>query len=196
MKRKRNDPLYVKIGDWVRINNPQMFVRCGYPLSFEDVLQDIIKNHLNEIKDFIEKTVLSSKNYNPNRKEELRKSSIRKIANTLAYEKLRAEKFGGNKRTIHVKVDESMRDKIYQVKSTRCVMTGNYIPCSGWNYNGCDEYEHPYLGDQKCHRILTLGDAPYGKDGLRLEGEFYLRDYKENAIEDCHVTKVNLKEIE
>jgi len=43
----------IKIGDYVRIDNPEMFVRCGYPLSIEDMRKEIVDNRFVDIEKFI-----------------------------------------------------------------------------------------------------------------------------------------------
>jgi len=41
-KRKRKlDPKIIRVDDYVRIDNPEMFVRCGYPLSLNDMCKEV-----------------------------------------------------------------------------------------------------------------------------------------------------------
>ena len=38
---KKLDPKIIRVGDMVRIDNPEMFIRCGYPMSLEDACKEV-----------------------------------------------------------------------------------------------------------------------------------------------------------
>jgi len=188
----------IKIGDYVRIDNPEMFVRCGYPLSIEDMRKEIVDNRFVDIENFIISIVhgedrLNDFNFtNPyfDKNSYLNNSesaTTRTIINALAYELLRHRNFGGSERSIHTKAVEDNKGKIFQVTGTKMCVTGNYIHGSKCydNWNGGYEYEPPYLENQKSHRILSVYVStgkiePYG-----------LTQGSESMIEERHVTKID-----
>jgi hypothetical protein len=183
----------IKIGDYVRIDNPEMFVRCGYPLSIEDVGKEIKDNHFIDIEKFIISIIHGEdkvKNFNLtdvlNKDAYLNKSkSSQAIINILSYEMLKHRNFGGRERSIHTQTVEENKGKICQVTGAKMCVTGNYVSGSGSRdyWSGEYEYEPPYLENQKSHRILSVyipidKVVPYG----------FSYDHR---IEECHVTKVD-----
>jgi len=48
--RKKYGKDYPRINDRVRIDNPLFFVRCGYPLTLDEVKNQIKKDYCLEIK--------------------------------------------------------------------------------------------------------------------------------------------------
>jgi len=187
----------IKIGDYVRIDNPEMFVRCGYPLSLEDVRKEIKDKHFIDIEKFIISIVHGKEKVEDfnltnilfDKDAYLNKAkSSQAIINILAYEILRQRNFGGRERKIHTKTVEENRGKIFQVTGTKMCVTGNYVAGSGSQnyYSGEYDYEPPYLENQKSHRILLVyipnRIIPYGFTD-------------DNTIEECHVTKVERNEL-
>ncbi len=184
----KKDSLCPKINDFVRIDNPEMFVRCGYPIGIQDVRELIRKNNMSDITDLINKVIGQNDcDILPRllRSDGVRETSIRKIIDVLAYEKLRNDGFGGRERTIHTLYDENQKGKIYQVIGTKRCVTGTYVPPSGGYeyYSGEYEYEPAYLMNDKSHRILILS--------IEQPNPTYFADLREiYSIEDCHVSKV------
>ena len=37
----KKDPKIIRVGDKVRIVNPEMFVRCGYPMTKQDAREEV-----------------------------------------------------------------------------------------------------------------------------------------------------------
>jgi hypothetical protein len=189
------DKSRIKIGDYVRIDNPEMFVRCGYPLSIQDMRKEIKDNHFIDIEKFIISIVHGEdkvKDFNltnvvSHKDTYLNKSKTSQaIIDLLAYEMLRHRNFGGRERSIHTKIVEENRGKIVQVNGTKMCVTGNYVAGSGSMdyWSGEYDYEPPYLENQKSHRILSVYIP---MDKIIPYGEFV----EETMIEECHVTKVS-----
>ena len=183
-------------GDWVRIDNPEMFVRCGYPLSIAVVREQVQKEYGQEIEDFIDR-VAFGKHANDNllvpyhtvfKQGDRLSRSTRQIIDALAYERIKVQEFGGKERKIYTEYAEAMKGKIFKIIGAKTCMTGHYVAPSG-GYDGwtgeCDYYPG-YLDGQKCHRILHLDDEAYGEPCIH-----FLRDYSVGyRIEDIHVTKI------
>lgn len=48
MAMKKN-PNIIRVNDNIVVNNPEFFVRCGYPLSLDMVQEEILTNNINDI---------------------------------------------------------------------------------------------------------------------------------------------------
>jgi len=195
----RKSKLYPRKGDWVHIDHPEMFVRCGYPLCLKDVKDQIAKAHTQDIIDFIERISSRAEEKGTGKFASIRKQpniykkSVRDVIKVLAFEKIKAENFGGKERSIHTKFDGSMKGKVYQVKETKRVVTGSYVPGHTYHdyYSEYDEYEPPYLDGQKHHRILILGESYSGHVSMVKACWSMFDDFDDRPmIEDCHVTKI------
>jgi hypothetical protein len=180
----------IRINDKVIIKNPEIFIRCGYPMSFNDAVNQIEKEYKKDIDDLIAKITnkpieeLLSKRGNDwivNKREEIYKS--------LGYCLLKSNKFGGYERKIHSKFDENYSDKIGVVIDIKRYNTGIYQAASGGYdyYNGGYEYEPPCLLNQKNHKILTLQIINSDNKSEIFEWE---EAFNEIRIESCHVEKL------
>lgn len=70
----------------------------------------------------------------------------------MAYWILKKNGFGGKERSIHTKNRPELKDKILRVLDKKVVKTGIYN--YGWGYG--DDYDPPYLGNEKSHIILSI----------------------------------------
>jgi hypothetical protein len=196
-KRDPNRPMK---GDWVRIDNPQMFVRCGYPISIAEVREQVEKDHQKEIEDFIDRIARGKPEEDIEdigtwklrtriKQNDIPSKSTRKIIEALAYERLKAQGFGGKERTVHTDPAPDMKGKIFQIERTKCCMTGKYYAPSGGydSWSGEYDYEPGGLMNQKCHRILCLRDEAYGEAWIHYHDPYNYQGYR---IEDIHVTKI------
>jgi hypothetical protein len=132
-------------GDRVRIVNPIVVIRCGYPKSVKDYVETAkLKN-----KDALDALL---KPYYP-----LHHTIRSKIENDLAYLEARGDKFGGRQRTLHTEVVESLRGTEGWVEKVRTVLTGTYYPPRrGSDYYGEDD-EPGGLAHSVPHRLASLG---------------------------------------
>lgn len=167
-KLRKKDKVF-RCGDLVRIINPKIFVRCGYPLSKEDIKRDYIKE---DQKDLI-KNLISSFSFGLSQDKD--RETYDKILDILAYRILEKEGFGGNKRDIITRTDESKLNKVYKVFRKRFVKTG-VRTCWGLNYHS-EGYEAPYLSNEKTRIILGLGHI-----------DDYYFDFE---IEACNLEKIS-----
>lgn len=176
-----------KIGDRVRIINPEIFIRCGYSLT-----KEIAKNTLitKEEKDKIASLVggvldlralgLDSFGYDfggSNTKLKV----FDKILDELAYYKLVQNSFGGNERKIHTEFNPKLKDQICVVDSKKVYRTGIYHNASTYSgWEGGYDYTPAYLENVKSHVIL---DVYCETPGLEI-------NYYNLRIEDKNVEKV------
>jgi hypothetical protein len=174
---KKLNPKIIRIGDKVRILEPNLFVRCGYPLCLDDMRKIVVRDHSGNIENLLKlvgevsSITFLEDNDNPSREFD-------KIRDVLAYILLKKKHFGGTRRSIHTEVNEKLRGKIVEVIDIFFVKTGTYSPDSYYSWDG--EYEPPYLANEETHKILSFD---------KLEN-IYPSNYKFPAIEACWVNKV------
>lgn len=162
----------IRRGDVVRIVNPEIFVRCGYPIDYKEESQRIAEEKKLEIELFFHALGLGT----PTEEE------IKRVANAVTYSSLQHKRFGGNERKIYTKRDPELEGLVAEVTDVRLVKTGVRVPGRFYSggYWGEDEYEPPFLDEVKTHRILTLDYAIFGCIG---------RSIQFVEIEDCHVER-------
>ena len=77
--------------------------------------------------------------------------------------------FGGKTRSIHTKLDPTLKDKNFMVMSKRRVKTGTYSP-GHYDEDGGDS---PYLSNEKTHVLLSLTTYSMGElincDAIEIE---------------------------
>lgn len=168
----------IKVGDLVRIVNPQIFVRCGYPLCVKDVMESIDQNiAIDAIK-----RLTGIPDQRPFKITSKVERAIRDINKGLAYALMLSKGFGGSERKIYTREEPSHLNAIVKVESKRQVVTGTRYPGCGPGYYG-DEAEGPSLENQQRHTLLKFWPVTF--EAVLLSDS---TDYLE--IEQIHVEKV------
>lgn len=179
---KTKKKVRIRKGDLVQIVKPEMFIRCGYPLtvrevkaSFYDVKgepkEDERYQKIMEVFKSVGVDVDGSLSHEgipligPRGKDVLRKKSINKIIDALAYEIVRAKGFGGNERKLYTKDVPALAGNVYRVCNKKVCVTGTYSPSSGsgYDYWGESDYEPATLDNAKTHVILSLDYVSEGE---------------------------------
>ena len=176
MKKKKD---IIRVGDRVEIVEPHIFIRCGYPKTVDDMIAEVEKEHGEVLRKFVKDLGLSIfPRHLPYEKDGFFSDVYEEIRRAVAYAKLKAERFGGSRRSVHTEYKENEKGRVYMVGGIRFVKSGTYE--AGGYYGGMDgyEYEPAYLTNQKTHKILRLA---------------YLPDLE---IEAIHVKKVQPEEKE
>lgn len=140
----------IRVGDLVKVKTPQLFVRCGYPLCFEDMRHYVMENYNRQISDFL----LSLKIPRTDRSCLNASREYEKVRDALAYFELRKQNFGGNRRSIHTEENIYYKDKVFKVVEINFVKTGFYSP--GFGGDWYEDYEPAVLDKQETHKILTI----------------------------------------
>lgn len=170
-----------KVGDVVRIENPQMFVRCGYPMIIEDAIKIIEENHLVDLHEFSEKLGLGLTKQHLGGTIELNKRTKR-FMSALGYQYVGSHGHGGRTRSLHTVERPDLQGRDFKVIKKFGCWTGDYYGPSGGVYYDGEYWNEPGgLENRQYHSILTL--APLG--------EWYCEDDCYN-IEQIHVTKVEV----
>jgi len=156
--------------DKVKIINPSVFLRCGYPLN-----RQMVKDKMTaEQKELIATMV---RKFGPNDFESVNE----KVLDVMSGVILENERWGGRERSIHTELRPYLINTIGWVRSKRTVKTGSYRSggVSRDYYSGYDDYDPPYLENEKTHIILSINvNTETGLFGETIE------------IEQCHVKKV------
>ena len=116
---RKLDPKIIRVGDTVKIINPQFFVRCGYQLSFEEACEEVKEEYGNRIEKFLQSfNFIATPRWKDIVSRENKYSQVfDKVVAILAYSYTKAKKFGGNERKIFTKDLPDYKDKKMRVKT-------------------------------------------------------------------------------
>lgn len=171
-----------KIGDKIRIMNPEFFIRVGYPLTLSDAYEHIE----DDWKLLIQKINKNSPEYF--KITEKMKFQLRR---DLAYSYLQTKSFGGNKRELYtVKLNNPhWYYEYFTIVDKKVVKTGKYeyeqIDDEEYDYCRCPSFR-PVLTNQKTHIILEL-DHEFCYDNQGDGGVLVMGNYT-RTIEACNVS--------
>ncbi len=180
-----------RIGDTVKIINPEFVLRVGYPLCLADSIEKF-RTGENEkiITEFLSKFCIHDKmvdllRLNP---ENHCAGTVRyKIERALAYNDIKQRGFGGNERKIFTERNEGKTGCIGKIIDKRVAKTGKRIN-GGYHDNGDGGYEEPAeLKNAKSHVLLKIRITTTPKFNL---GHDFEPIWFENEIEECNVEKV------
>ena len=189
MSKRKN---VIHANDRVKIINPLIFVRCGYPLTIDIVKDTIITQ---EQKDAVIVMLKSfGINYVPtdlNKTCELLDLSgwndsgdaYDKILYEMSRIVLRQQRWGGVERKVYTEFRPDLINVTCQVVNKRVVKTGVHESGGGYTYDywGEADYQSPYLSNEKSHIILEIYTD--GCNGMLPVG-------KKIEIEQCNVIKI------
>lgn len=146
----------IRVGDSVKIVDPQIFVRCGYPLCLSDVA---VKIEPAAIVEFLSRAGAGTPEdvsriiaHHPHHRLQ---RAYKEAARAGALGMMIAHKFGGTERRIYTKEVPELRDCVVRVKGKRRVVTGDRYSGCGPGYYG-DEAEGPSLENQQHHTLISF----------------------------------------
>lgn len=141
----------IKVGDYVRITNPQEFVRCGYPMS-----KDIAVHHVKFNYQPLIKSVVDTFSDTSAVRRVFDDNDVQPLINAMAMLYMKSQGFGGRTRSIYKKWNKELVDAHALVVGKRFVTTGQYVPGAKYDTAETCEYDPPYLSDQKRHSVLSV----------------------------------------
>jgi len=205
------DPTIIRVGDYIRIITPQIFIRCGYPLSKKDVQEDVIKFFGKVIEDLIYSAGHGDKFIDRHENNIFilgntmdegngrNKKIYNEIVDALAYRRLIYKGYGGNERSVNVEFHKEYINAKAQVVDIKHVISGIYNRGNASyfdSYSGEYEYTPPYLSDTKTHKILGLGLLKHLRSHEETGG--FIKKFSpfdlNMRIEAIHVQKITEKE--
>jgi hypothetical protein len=163
MSKKKN---IIRAGDKVKIVNPEVVIRCGYPLDVDTVIKTLItKEQRDSIRSMMETfgcKADADEFLMPQVLSEETDDDYWKILTIMAYRILKQNKFGGKERTLHTETKESLRNKIGYVREKKVVKTGKYHPGGAeYSYDGEYDYCPAYLQNEKSHVLCKVDFIDY-----------------------------------
>lgn len=180
MSKRKN---IIRVGDHVKIVTPELFVRCGYPLTKQIVKDTLITEEqkqaiwkmLNEFG--IKKQTIDDGTPLLDYTDALNADNkFSDILDIMAGNILREKKWGGRERKIYTKRQEELIGKEVVVWDKKVVKTGKYVPSWGGYdyYYGGYEYDPAYLSDEKTNVIYKIShpldvDLVHTLEGLWIE---------------------------
>jgi hypothetical protein len=218
-KKKKNKKDVIRIGDKVKIINPKIIKRVGYPKCAEDIIRnDMTRADASSIDSLISDLCKSPRKANDSygfdyapalfngeygRTQKRMEKLFDHIVKEIAYIRLIRAGFGGNERTIHYETDVSDKDLVgleFVVVDKEIAKTGTRKEGTSAYFNGSYDIdaEGPSFEETGTHIILTVewkdpkfiyGD---GKDPFAFMSKTITTDkQKRFQIEACDVEKIS-----
>lgn len=172
MSKQKN---LLRVGDSVKIVNPLIVIRWGYPLTKQIAKDTLISREQKDaiyamIMSFRKVPVLSATSRDNdgitlgefildsvNRDKDI---TYKKILDLMAYEVLCREHFGGRERQLFTQNRESLRSKLGRITERKVVKTGRYCAprdTSGWTDCGYEyDFDPGGLADEKTHVLFRV----------------------------------------
>jgi hypothetical protein len=191
---RKLSPDIIRVGDRVEIINPEIVIRIGYPMSFDDAKTKVKELYHNEIVEFLNKTIhaqtkphidLFAKVINYNNI-----GIYNKIVSALAYQHMSIKGFGGKEKKIYSEIRQELLGIISTVTFIKIRKTGIYFPSSGGydSYSGEYNFEPGGLDKMKIHKILQLDYC------IDIETKPNWYETWSLQIEACNVKKLSKEE--
>lgn len=160
---KKKKEVY-RLHDRIRILTPEVFIRCGYPLTTEMISESMTEEQLKAIHEMFEKfgirtdpSKVPATNKYFTEIQSINDKPFQFVRNVIARELLGQKRWGGPERKIYTELRSEFLNATATVYSKRVVKTGTYMP--GWghtSYFGEYDYEPAYLDGEETHIILTI----------------------------------------
>ena len=178
----------IRVGDMVKITSPHTFLRCGYPLTTDM----IIESHITPDQKELMVKLLRTAGYTASPLFDSSTYEYDKLERTFATILLKAKGWGGRERKVYTNYVQKHLDKIGTVHSKQYVKTGTYVDSSSSQgyYDAYPEYEPAYLKDEKTVIIYEVSINDYN-------GEFF-REYVKfphSALQKINPIKFDFKNI-
>jgi hypothetical protein len=140
---------YAKVGEMVRITTPKEFVRCGYPLTMEDIRV----NCYTEIDAKVKELGMTLGKYSS---EMIPTRVYNTLEKAVTYWLLEQKHFGGSERSVHERDCSFLLNRTGVVTKIRYVRTGTYYPGKAKSSWDGYEYEPAGLTNMKTHVIYSI----------------------------------------
>jgi len=170
---------YARIGEFVKIVTPKEFVRCGYPLSIKDVMEqqfEEIEKDCERIFAALEKKLLPVDPEPQPEKElgfPLSMLSVPQGSNmsatvhgmlcsAIAAYRLEKQNYGGNERIIVERQGPFEAGQLWLVTGKRLVKTGKRFSPSSYysSYSGEYDYDPGGLENERTHCVYSVALPP------------------------------------
>lgn len=186
---RKRDRERIRVCDRVRIVTPELFIRCGYPLTLQSETAAVQEEFGEQIQELLLKSGMHHDGLSLSSHRSMLQETVKKVAREIAYGRNYQKHFGGSERKIYTQTVEKWRDKIVQVKGIQIVKTGHYMSGGFSDYERW-EYEPPELESQKAHKILFFSDESFEELGIEaIHVEKIFEDWEEEPKKKFDVLK-------
>jgi hypothetical protein len=145
----RTNPALMKTvfrnGDIVKVVNPLIFIRCGYPHTLAEETKIVIEDFGSKITDLFREC---------GGPVDERFRQFKRVASEIAHARLKSKGFGGRKRQVYTKEDLSIAGREFVVVEKKVVKTGIYYSPSGSG----EDWEPGGLDNCETHVIVKIAD--------------------------------------
>lgn len=181
----------IRVDDIVKITIPNVFMRCGYPLTKKIVMETLYKQeHKDAVANMLkvfninQSTIGVDQWLSENGVPTLYEEAMDNVLYALAKTTLKQQGWGGGERKIYTENRSEYSDKLAKVVGRRVVKTGTrYNANRSYDYyDGYYDYEPAGLKNEQSHVILKV--CVWNCNSLLNEIE----------IEKCNVEKVTQDE--
>lgn len=175
-----NKKIY-RIGDKVKVTNPQVFVRVGYPLTLEKAFDRVAEVYDQQVTNFCREIEV---NINPFLVSHETSKLYNEVMQAVASWYMRDQNFGGKERSIYTEFQKQLQNSgPWLITKKRRIKTGTYNSGSyNYDYDGEPDYVPAYLSPEKSHVLLTLedhtGTRSYPFSPFEIE-EIYVKPFEE-----------------
>ena len=148
---KRNT---IRKNDRVIVKNPEVFIRCGYPLTIKSVKESFTFDQRKALYDLLINVFKVGAPYSID--DHMDRDDV---LDSIARAKLASLGWGGRDRKIYTEYHPLLEGAEFIVTNRKVVKTG--VHCAGtlsYSYWGDNEWDPPMLDEQKTHVILELMD--------------------------------------
>lgn len=156
-KRKRTpDPSIIRVDDHIKIIIPEAVERVGYPLTKKKIIDAMTYEQLGALNKCLSSTFgVDLASWNGLLPAD---GTSEEIINVIAGMMLRKQGWGGNKKTIHIRTINDLKDQVFRVYQKKVVKTGIYTPgWSGYDSYSCEyDCEPAYLDNEKTHVLYGI----------------------------------------
>lgn len=166
-------PVY-HVDNIVKIINPEIVQRVGYPLTKAEALDAAEKEYSEKIHDFMREVGAEESEPSFGTYPDYDPALYHDLLNALSSHWLKKRNYGGKERKIYTERDERILRSTWRVLSKRTVKTGTYNHggySSDWD--GEPDFDPPHLANEQTHVLLALEPTTFTLDPLpsRIEVE-------------------------
>jgi hypothetical protein len=184
----------LKEGDYIKIINPVLVNRFGYPLNTRIIKNQFTPEQRKQVENFFRTFVTGAPPLNPTEDiiplnqidfaYDYKPDGLGQVFHGLAYGMLKAKGHGGNERKLYTQEFPELKDGIARIIERKVVKTGKRVPGSGgYDYWGEYDYEPGYLEDEQTHVLYQIGNVYVGPEMYHLTNDNYnIVVYKANIF--------------
>jgi hypothetical protein len=163
---------YASVGQKVHVHTPRQFIRCGYPLNYDTILNeqaDLVKELVDPLSALLHKTTtrqgswLKSLSIGSKGLKDVNLRAHRYLEKAVCAVLIQQQSFGGRERQVYESVEDTTfpQEEEWIVRKKFFVKTGTYFaPYSGYSdHTGEYDYEPGGLSDEQTHCVYSLSTS-------------------------------------